>query len=290
MKKKFTMFAITTVILGAFGLASCTTTTTKENALGNTDKALAFINSFATGDETAVLNYVREDYTQHNLAFEDGRQYVAEALPALAASGTTVENFRAFEDGDYVVLQSKYNLFGAGEQAAFDVFRFENGKIVEHWDNLLAVQPVNPSGHTQFDGSVNFKDFDKTDENKALAVSFVEDVLMGRNPGKLTSYFDGNNYIQHNPAIADGLDGLGAALDYLAKNGVSMVYDKIHAVYGSGNFVLVISEGTYGTPDNPIPTSYYDLWRIDGGKIAEHWDVMESINQTPNAKNPNQKF
>ena len=43
-------------------------------------------------------------------------------------------------------------------------------------------------------------------------MDFVNDVLMGKAPEKLTSYFDGNRYIQHNPAIANGLDGLGAAL------------------------------------------------------------------------------
>ena len=72
--------------------------------------------------------------------------------------------------------------------------------------------------------------------------------------------FDGNNYIQHNPTIADGLDGLGSALQYLAENGINMIYNEIHYVYGYGNFVLVVSEGTFGTAEKPVPTSYYDLF------------------------------
>ena len=55
-------------------------------------------------------------------------------------------------------------------------------------------------------------------ENKQIATNFVNDILMGKNPEKLTSYFEGNNYIQHNPAIADGLDGLGVALQWMAEN------------------------------------------------------------------------
>ena len=47
-----------------------------------------------------------------------------------------------------------------------------------------------------------------------------------------------------------------------------MKYDKAHKVLGEGHFVLVVSEGTFGDR----PTSFYDLCRIQNGKIAEHWD------------------
>lgn len=62
----------------------------------------------------------------------------------------TVNNVRAFEDGDKVFLQTVYNFTGAGEQVAFDIFRFDKaGKIAEHWDNIAALATPNPSGHTQ---------------------------------------------------------------------------------------------------------------------------------------------
>ena len=41
--------------------------------------------------------------------------------------------------------------------------------------------------------------------------------------------------------------------------------------------MLAVSEGTFGG----APTSYYDLWRVENGKIAEHWDVMETIADSP---------
>lgn len=54
---------------------------------------------------------------------------------ASAPAPTTVNNIRAYEDGDKVFLQTVYNFAGAGEQAAFDIFRFDSeGKIAEHWD------------------------------------------------------------------------------------------------------------------------------------------------------------
>ena len=38
------------------------------------------------------------------------------------------------------------------------------------------------------------------------------------------------------------------------------------------------------------PTSYYDLWRVENGKIAEHWDVMETIADQSTWQNQNGKF
>lgn len=124
----------------------------KKSQVSNINKAKAVLNSLESGDPKAIIDYVSKDgYIQHNLAFADGRQTMLDVLPALKAAGTTVKIVRAFQDGNYVFLQSEYNLFGAGEQAGFDVFRFKDGVIVEHWDNLTAVAKSNPSGHTQFD-------------------------------------------------------------------------------------------------------------------------------------------
>jgi len=52
-----------------------------------------------------------------------------------------------------------------------------------------------------------------------------------------------------------------------------MIYDTVHMVLPQGDMVLAVSEGSFGG----VPTSYYDLWRVEDGKIAEHWDVMETI-------------
>lgn len=50
--------------------------------------------------------------------------------------------------------------------------------------------------------------------------------------------------------------------------------------------MLAVSEGTFGG----APTSYYDLWRVENGKIAEHWDVMETIADQSTWQNQNGKF
>ena len=261
----------------------------EEKTMTNTQKALELINTFADGDTKKAASLLAEGYIQHNLAYGTGRDAFVGSVAYLAATPvkTTVNNIRAFEDGDKVFLQTVYNFAGAGEQVAFDIFRFnENGKIIEHWDNLATKAEPNPSGRTQIDGTMELKDLDKTEANRELVKNFLYDVMQGNRPEKTPDYFDGDTYIQHNTGIADGLSGLGAALAALAKQNIQMVYNTVHQVLAQGNYVLAVSEGTFGG----APTSYYDLWRVENGKIAEHWDVMETIADKSTWQNQNGKF
>lgn len=261
----------------------------EETKMTNIQKALELINTFASGDTEKAKSLLSKGYIQHNLAYGTGRNAFVGSVEYLAAAPvkTTVNNIRAFEDGDKVFLQTIYNFAGAGEQIAFDIFRFdENGLIAEHWDNLAAKATPNPSGHTQIDGTLEMKDLDKTEENRKLVKNFLVDVMQNQHPEKTADYFDGDTYIQHNPSIADGLTGLGAALAAMAEQGIQMIYTATHQVLAQGNFVLAVSEGTFGG----APTSYYDLWRVENGKIAEHWDVMETIAEQSTWQNQNGKF
>lgn len=263
--------------------------TKEEPKMTNTQKALELINTFATGDTETAKSLLAEGYIQHNLAYGTGRDAFVGSVAYLASAPvkTTVKNIRAFSDGDKVFLQTVYNFAGAGDQVAFDIFRFdENGLIAEHWDNLAALAAPNPSGHTQIDGTMEVTDLDKTEENRKLVESFLYDVMQGNHPEKTPDYFDGDTYIQHNTGIADGLSGLGAALAALAQQGIQMIYTTVHQVLAQGNFVLAVSEGTFGG----APTAYYDLWRVENGKIAEHWDVMETIADQSTWANDNGKF
>lgn len=254
----------------------------------NIEKARALINTFATGDTEKAKELLAPGYIQHNLAYGTGADAFIGSVAYLGSAPvkTTVKNIRAFEDGDKVFLQTVYNFAGMGEQVAFDIFRFDaEGKIAEHWDNLATKAAPNPSGRTQIDGTMEKRAVDKEETRKTVA-SFVGDVLRGENPGKLTDYFDGDNYIQHNISIADGLSGLGAALAALAKQGIQMIYNKTHYVLADGNYGLAVSEGTFGG----TPTTYYDLFRVEDGKIAEHWDVMETLSAEDTWQNQNGKF
>ena len=133
---------------------------------------MALIGTFASGDTKKVKELLAEGYIQHNLAYGTGAGAFVGAVEYLASAPvkTTVNNIRAFEDGDKVFLQTVYNFAGTGEQVAFDIFRFDSeGKIAEHWDNLTTKAESNPSGHTQIDGTLEKKDVDKEETRTVVA-------------------------------------------------------------------------------------------------------------------------
>jgi predicted SnoaL-like aldol condensation-catalyzing enzyme len=248
------------------------------------NQAVELLKSIETGDRKP-LEYINPDkYIQHNLAIADGLKGVRALLESLPAGSAKVNTVRVFQDGDFVFAHTDYIFFGP--KIGFDIFRLEEGRIVEHWDNLQETASASsPSGHTMIDGPTTASDIDQTEANKTLMRSYMDDLLAGRRD-RFASYFNGNNYIQHNPWVPDQLTGLLAGLQDLAKQGLAVKYHRVHKVLGEGNFVLVVAEGSFGDR----LTAYYDLYRIENGKIAEHWDTLEAIPPPAEWKNSNGKF
>lgn len=262
-------------------LAGCATTPTASRK----QQVIDLLNGFQTGDRAALAAIDPAKYVQHDPRVADGLAGLRAHLDTLPPGAMQVRVIRAFEDGDYVFTHSTYTLAGR-TRIGFDVFRFANGRIVEHWDNLQdqAAAP-SPSGHTMIDGPTVATDLDRTVANKALMRTYMDDLLAGRR-STFTSYFDGTRYIQHSPLVADDLPGLFAGLQALAKQGLAVKYTRVHAILGEGDFVLVVAEGSFGSQ----PSAYYDLYRLRDGKIAEHWDTIEAIPPAGAWKNPNGKF
>lgn len=250
----------------------------------NKEKVIAVLNSLQSRDKAAAAEYISgEKYIQHNLGAPDGREGFL-GLFEIPDVQFKVNVVRAFEDGDYIFTHTEYDFFGP--KIGFDIFRFENGKIVEHWDNLQEIASRTVSGRSQTDGPTEAEDLAKTEENKKLVAGFVNDVLLGKNPDKITDYISTEMYHQHNPHVADGLDGLGTALKELADSGMPMTYAGNHLILGQGNFVLTQCEGIFMKNN----VAFYDLFRIENGKIVEHWDTIEEIPAKENWKNDNGKF
>jgi predicted SnoaL-like aldol condensation-catalyzing enzyme len=277
-------FSAAAVALSALAILAVVPGHAAGNGASHKQQVVELLKSIETGDSEAALYINPQKYIQHHLTIADGLAGF-KTLYALPKGSVKVNTVRVFQDGDYVFAHTDYDLYGP--KIGFDILRFEQGKIVEHWDNLqdTPAKP-NPSGRSMIDGETVVSDLDKTKANKALVHSFVDDILLNRRMDKLAGYYDGDNYIQHNPQIADGLSGLSAALQARAKAGLSIKYTRIHEVLGEGNFVLVVSEGT--AADKPV--SLYDLFRVQDGKIAEHWDVHQSIPPQSEWKNQNGKF
>lgn len=228
---------------------------------------------FADKDLSAIESYFAVDYTQHSQIAADG----PEGLRVLAGNlpeGFRYEPVRAIADGDLVLTHGIYHGFAEVPLVAFDLFRVSDGKIVEHWDALTPWAETTASGRTQTDGAHEVTVPAETAASKALVAEFAQKVLIGADYSLLTDFISTEAYLQHNPEAGDGLDGFGAAAGAWAEAGKPLVYTKVHQIVAEGEFVFTRSEGTFG-----VLVSYNDLWRVQDGKIVEHWDVIEEIKQ-----------
>jgi predicted SnoaL-like aldol condensation-catalyzing enzyme len=261
---------------------------TVQIGVSNKDKVVEILKSFETGDTKAAETWISKDqYIQHNLSFASGRDALLQGISQLKGANVQVEIHRVIQDGDYVAVHYKETDAGKA-RVLFDIFRFDkNGKIVEHWDNSQELAPANPSGRTMIDGTTQITDRNRTEANKTLIRKFVDDILVGKNRAALESYYNGDHYIQHNPLFGDGVSNLKQAFSAAGSQGASFGYDQVHMVIGEGNFVLVVSEikSPQGTS-----TAVYDMWRVENGKVAEHWDVVQDVPPKAEWKNTNGKF
>ncbi len=144
----------------------------------------------------------------------------------------------------------------------------------------------NESGRTMVDGPTEAIDLELTESNRATVRTFVEVVLIDGDLDRLTEFVDEGAFAEHNPRLSDGVSMLRSALEVEDESGRRIDYHKVHRVLAEGNFVLCVSEGNYGG----VHSALYDLFRLDNGKVVEHWDTTEKIAPRSEWKNDNGKF
>lgn len=281
MTKVFTVLALTGILVSCGVNHSKSTSEnnqSKTSKMNNKEIVGTFLGAVMKQDTETMRQVANANYIQHNPFVPTELEPFIGLLPVLKEHGTYAENVRMFQDGDFVFMHNIWKNakpFGADEMVAFDIIRVDkNGKVAEHWDAMTVLVKETASGRTQTDGPTTVEDLDKTEANKALAVSLIEDVLMGKNPSNIGDYISSEEYHQHNPHIKDGLTGIVEAVAYLTSQNNMFKYTKIHKVLGEGNFVLTVSEGEWNGGKKHV---FYDLFRMKDGKIVEHWDVIQEI-------------
>ncbi|MEZ4294840.1 MAG: nuclear transport factor 2 family protein [Polyangiaceae bacterium] len=225
---------------------------------------------FTRRDESALDRYFTESYLQHNPGLPSG---TAPLRGLVSAGGISARAARVLADGDLVAVHSEYTGFGPTPMVAFDIFRVEGGKIAEHWDVMQPVAEKTVSGRSQTDGPTEVEAPERTEESRSLVKGFVDEILFAGRSEKITQFVSTERYDQHNPNVGDGLAGLGKALEEMAKAGLPMKYEKTHRILAEGNFVLTHSEGNFGGKH----VAFADLFRVEGGKIVEHWDAIQEV-------------
>jgi predicted SnoaL-like aldol condensation-catalyzing enzyme len=252
--------------------------------LAKKDQIRALLKSIETGDPGPVAVVNEDKYIQHNPQTHEGSEGLAVLFQRLSKTSPRVNIVRAFEDGNFVFAHTEYDF--SRRNIGFEVFRFEDDRAVEHWDNIQARLGPNQSGRSMVDGLTEVVDHELTERNRALVRSFVEMVLIDGQLDQLTNYIDESGYAEHNPRLADDVSTLRLALEASGKSLRHIDYHRIHRVLAEGNFVLCVSEGNF----DHAHCAFYDLFRISDGKLVEHWDTTEMIAPRSEWKNNNGKF
>jgi predicted SnoaL-like aldol condensation-catalyzing enzyme len=249
------------------------------------DQICTLLKGIETGDEASVAVVNPDKYIQHNPQTHEGGEGLAALFKRLSKSSPRVNIVRIFADGDYVFAHTEYDFDTS--RIGFEIFRFEGDLTVEHWDNIQPRKGPNPSGHSMVDGPTEASDLDSTQYNRELVRCFVDHVLINGQIDTLDRYINDESYCEHNPRNGDGLSALRSALSDPASNDDNTIkYDKMHRILAEGNFVLTVSEGSV----NGVHSSFFDLFRVAHGKLAEHWDTTEAVPARSEWKNNNGKF
>jgi len=122
------------------------------------------------------------------------------------------------------------------------------------------------------------------EQNKRTVVEFYEKGLNQKDFEAAAKYF-GPRYVQHNPRAADGPEGFKALLQLLREK-FPQSRSEIKRVFADGDYVIlhvhtVREPGTRGV-------AIVDIFKLESGKIVEHWDVVQEIPEQ--AANPNGMF
>jgi predicted SnoaL-like aldol condensation-catalyzing enzyme len=168
----------------------------------------AMIDIFRKKDPTAVDRYFAEAFTQHDPNLADGLAGMKSFATEVASSPTAdITIYRTLVDGDFVLLHSRYQGVGryAGPAIAFDLFRFKDGKIVEHWGGQEPEAPPNLSGRTQVDGPTEILDRKKTEANRTLVRTYRETVMVSLRFDRIEEFIEQAHYAQHASKIGDGI-------------------------------------------------------------------------------------
>ncbi len=248
-------------------------------ANSDVEKVLAVFAGISAGDVHRATEYIDQTrFIQHNPYAADGVEGLSQFISKSPRDQLQLTVVRAFQDGPYVVTQAKGQR--SGRNIFFDIFRFEDGLVVEHWAFSAMDAPPNQSGHTQFDGPTEATHLENTEKNKSLLRTYYETFHLHGDHSRSEVYFDGDLMIRHEPGVRDGVAEFLQDVETLMQQ---RTIDEIRFLLGQGDFVFVAAKGTH----EGEACVYIDLYRVQDEKIVEHWGFPEMIPPQREWKNSN---
>jgi predicted SnoaL-like aldol condensation-catalyzing enzyme len=121
--------------------------------------------------------------------------------------------------------------------------------------------------------------------NKQTVVSYYTLAFNDKRPEEAVAKYIGSRYVQHNPQAPDGPDAFVQFVKGFAEQ-FPQLHVEVKRVIGEGDLVMTHSLLTTSPEDRG--TAAADIFRLEDGKVVEHWDVLQPIPET--AANDNTMF
>jgi len=125
---------------------------------------------------------------------------------------------------------------------------------------------------------------DVRDANKRTVLAFYDTALNQKNIDAAAAYF-GPHFIQHNPRSKDGVEGVCSLLQDVTKQFPALRAD-VKRVFADGDFVILHVHVKFHPEE--LGLAIVEIFRLEHGKIVEHWDVRQPVPET--AANTNGMF
>jgi predicted SnoaL-like aldol condensation-catalyzing enzyme len=191
-------------------------------------------------------------YVQHSALGPDGVRGL-KGLVAQLPKSSSYQLVRVLGDGGLVVTEGLFTGFAPVPLTGYDVWRVVDGRIVEHWDALGPVATHSVADQTSSHGEAASVTPGDVAANKTLVSGWAEKVLVGGDQLAASTYLAADRDVQYDRAVS---------------------YTAIHAIIADGNLVYTRAEGDH---DGPVVVN--DVWRVDGGRIVEHWGLIAPVPQ-----------
>ncbi|MFF5979476.1 nuclear transport factor 2 family protein [Streptomyces olindensis] len=187
---------------------------------------------------------------------------------------------RVVSEGDLVLIHSHLvTAPGMRGAAVADIFRFQDGKVAEHWRAEQDVPQTTANGNDMFSTrSRPATEASQTacparDDNKKLVTAYFEQLLVKKDVSAVDRYLAAE-YRQHNPILPDGPEGERA--------GLSAFFDQFPHLTVTPKLViaeddLVAVHAHFVNVPGERGQMIADIFRVLDGKIVEHWDVIQDV-------------